>query len=293
MIDKSASLSVVKQCRLVSVSRSSVYYERAPVSPEQLRIMRTIDEIHLQRPFLGSRRIMAELKARGFDIGRKRAVRLMRLMRIKAVYPRPRTTTPGAGHKIYPYVLKNLTIDRANKAWAADITYIPMAKGFAYLVAIMDLYSRKILSWRLSNTADTRFCLEALQEALDDYGAPEIFNSDQGSQFTSADFTDVLKAKGVTISMDATGSWLDNVFIERFWRSVKYEEVYLHAYSDLREARAGLRRYIDGYYNAEHRHSSLARMTPDEVYQQSMGSRPTPSPAATPSSAALTTRPCS
>lgn len=265
MIDKSSELSVTRQCRLLHLSRSTAYYQPVGMREEDLQVMRLIDEIHLQRPFLGSRRLVDELSDLGLLVNRKRVQRLMRVMGITAIYPRPRTTRPAAGHKTYPYLLGDLDITRPNQAWAADITYLPMAAGFAYLVAIMDVYSRKILAWRVSNSSDARFCLDALSEALDLYGSPEVFNTDQGAQFTSTAFTSVLLERGVRISMDSKGSWIDNVFIERFWRSVKYEEVYLHGYEDLREARLGLSDYM-GYYNGERRHSSLGRRTPDEVY---------------------------
>ena len=227
--------------------------------------MRLIDEIHLARPFLGSRRLTDELKDRGFHINRKRVQRLMRLMGVEANYPKPRTSTPGKEHKVYSYLLRNLEATCVNQVWVADITYIPMARGFCYLVAIMDLYSRKILSWRLSNTMDVRFCVAALKEALARYGKPGIFNTDQGAQFTADAFTSALEQQGVRISMDGKGRWVDNVFTERFWRSLKYEEIYLYAYDDLNRARQGIERYID-YYNTERRHSSLDRQTPDETY---------------------------
>ena len=269
MIDKEAELSVVKQCRLLGVSRSTAYYRPVGVSDEDLRVMRLIDEIHLARPFLGSRRLVDELQARGFTVNRKRVQRLMRLMGIEAIYPKPRTTKPAVGHKIYPYLLGDLNLTRPNQAWAADVTYLPMAAGFAYLVAIMDIFSRKILAWRISNTLDAGFCIDALEEALVNHGTPEVFNTDQGAQFTATAFTSVLQQRGVRISMDSKGRWIDNVFIERFWRSVKYEEVYLHAYEDLSEARLGVGRYVR-YYNSERRHSSLDRRTPDEVYHESV-----------------------
>jgi len=290
MIDREALLPVVKQCQLLRISRSAVYYQGAAVSDDELAVMRQIDEIHLARPFLGSRRIGGELKDRGVTINRKRVRRLMRLMGIAASYPKPKTSKTTKEHKIYPYLLRGLEPERANQVWVADITYLPMAKGFAYLVAIMDLYSRRILDWQLSNTLDPRFCTVALEKALDQYGAPNIFNTDQGAQFTAQAFTGVLDQHGVRISMDGKGRWLDNVFIERFWRSLKYEEVYLYAYSDLNEARAGLDRYIR-YYNGARRHSSLGKNTPEAVYRESMSNPSLPSlpiPAG-----ALTPRPCS
>lgn len=231
--------------------------------------MRELDEIHLLMPFLGSRRLVDELGKKGLTVNRKRLLRLMRLMGISPIYPKPRTSKPGAGagHKIYPYLLDGLVIDRANQVWSADITYIPMARGFCYLVGIIDVFSRRLLAWRLSNSLDTRFCLEALAEAMERFGPPEIMNTDQGSQFTSSAFTSLLEDQGVKISMDGKGSWRDNIFIERFWWSLKYEHVYLHAYDDLRAARAGIGAYIE-YYNTERQHSSLGKLTPSEAYEK-------------------------
>ena len=258
-------LSKTRRCELLDVARSTAYYRPEPVSEADLALMRLIDEIHLQLPFYGSRRIRDELEGRGHTVNRKRVQRLMRLMGLRALYPRQRTSQPGTGHKIYPYLLRDLVIERANQVWATDICYIPMAKGFMYLVAIMDWHSRRVLSWRVSNTIDTDFCIEALEEALQRFGAPEIFNTDQGSQFTSEAFTDVLKAHGIAISMDGKGRWVDNVFVERLWRSVKYEDVYLRAYETPTELRAGLGRYFE-FYNTRRRHSALDRRTPDAVY---------------------------
>ncbi len=302
MIDKEMLLPVVRQCRLLGVSRASVYRQRAAVSEEELTVMRHIDEVHLARPFLGSRRIEGELKDRGFTVNRKRVQRLMRRMGITAVYPKPRTSKAAKGHEIYPYLLSGLEPTRPNQVWVADITYLPMAKGFCYLMAVMDLYSRKILSWQLSNSLDPHFCVIALTEALQRYGAPEIFNTDQadrpgrcrfvqdGAQFTSQAFTSVLDQQGVRISMDGKGRWVDNVFIERFWRSLKYEEVYLYAYDDLSEARAGLERYF-GYYNGERRHSRLGKQTPNAVYgEATSNSERSNLPV---SARAVTPRPCS
>lgn len=290
MIDKETPLPIVKQCRLLSVSRASVYRHKATVSDVELTIMRTIDEIHLARPFLGSRRIADELKDRSLSVNRKRVQRLMRLMGITAVYPKPKTSKAARGRKSYPYLLRGLEPSRPNQVWVADITYLPMARGFCYLVAIMDLYSRKILSWQLSNSLDPHFCVAALTEALANYGVPEIFNTDQGAQFTAQAFTGVLERHGVRISMDGKGRWIDNVFIERFWRSLKYEEVYLYAYNDLNEAQAGLERYF-GYYNSDRRHSSLGKQAPNAVYGEA-----TPNPVLPhlPNSVrAVTPRPCS
>jgi putative transposase len=249
---------------LLLLARSTVYYRPKDSSDEDLRLMRRIDEMHLKRPFYGSRRIRDWLWEEGHDINRKRVQRLMRQMGIAALYPKKGTSRPGKGHKIYPYLLKGLEIDRPNQVYCADITYIPMARGFVYLVAIMDWHSRKVLSWRLSNTMDSDFCVDALQEAIGRYGAPEIFNTDQGAQFTSEAFTGVLKAAGTQISMDGKGRWVDNVFVERLWRSVKYEEVYLRAYESVSEARSRIGDYFR-FYNSERKHQSLGS-TPDQAY---------------------------
>lgn len=258
-------LPKTRRCELLDMARSSAYYRPEPVSERDLVLMRLIDEIHLRLPFYGSRRMRDELEKHGQVVNRKHIQRLMRQMGLRALYPRRRTSQPGPGHKIYPYLLRGLSIERANQVWSTDICYIPMAKGFMYLVAILDWYSRRVLSWRVSNTLDTDFCVEALEEALQRYGAPEIFNTDQGSQFTSDAFTGVLKDHGIAISMDGKGRWVDNVFVERLWRSVKYEDVYLRAYETPVELRAGLARYFD-FYNTRRRHSALDRRTPDEVY---------------------------
>jgi putative transposase len=228
--------------------------------------MRLIDEQYLNTPFYGARRFAEWLKRKGFKVSRRRVRTLMRVMGLEAIYRKPRTTKPNPEHKIYPYLLRGLAITRPNHVWATDLTYIPMKRGFMYLVAIIDWYSRKVLSWRLSNTMESDFCVEALEEALEKYGKPEIFNSDQGSQFTSADFTDVLKDKEIKISMDGKGRCIDNIFVERLWRSVKYEEVYLHAYNSPLEARLGIGRYLN-FYNYERPHQGLEYMTPVEVYQ--------------------------
>lgn len=258
-------LTKTRRCALLEVARSTAYYQEAPVAAEDLELMRHIDEIHLRLPFLGSRRIVDELETLGFEVNRKRVQRLMRQMGLQALYPRRRTSQPGAGHTVYPYLLRGLSIERPNQVWAADVSYLPMAKGFMYLVAIMDWRSRRVLSWRVSNTLEPAFCVEALEEALARHGTPEIFNTDQGAQFTASAFTDVLKAHQVAISMDGKGRWMDNVFIERLWRSVKYEDVYLRAYETPAELRAGLSRYFE-YYNGRRRHSALDRRTPDAVY---------------------------
>lgn len=265
MINQGNDLPITRQCELLELTRSTVYYQHQEVSEADLTLMRRIDEMHLKRPFYGSRRIRDWLQDEGHDVNRKRAQRLMRQMGITAIYPKRRTSKPGKGHKIYPYLLRNLVIDRPNQVWATDLTYIPMAKGFVYLVAIMDWHSRKVLSWRLSNTMDSDFCVEALEEALNRYGHPDIFNTDQGAQFTSEAFTGVLKTAGVDISMDGRGRWIDNVFVERLWRSVKYEEVYLKAYETVAAARSGIGTYFQ-FYNSERRHQSMNRQTPDQVY---------------------------
>ena len=269
MIDRTQALPVTRQCQLLDLNRSSVYYQPTGVSDEDLVLMRRIDEMHLKRPFYGSRRIRDWLQDEGFAVNRKRVQRLMRKMGIAALYPKANTSRPGKGHKIYPYLLRGLDIDRANQVWATDICYVPMARGFVYVVAIMDWYSRKVLSWRVSNTMDADFCVEALEEAIRRYGAPEIFNTDQGAQFTSEAFTGVLKAAGIRISMDGKGRWVDNVFVERLWRSLKYEEVYLKAYETVAEARQGMGNYFR-FYNHERRHQSLDRQTPDQVYEGSV-----------------------
>ena len=269
MIDRTHSLPVTRQCQLLNLNRSTVYYQPMGVSDEDLKLMRLIDEIHLKRPFYGSRRIRDDLQGLGYPVNRKRVQRLMRKMGIMALYPKVNTSRPGKGHKIYPYLLRGLMIDRPNQVWATDLTYIPMAKGFVYVVAIMDWYSRKVLAWRVSNSMDADPCVEALEEAISRYGAPDIFNTDQGSQFTSDAFTGVLKEADIKISMDGKGRWVDNVFVERLWRSLKYEEVYLKAYDTVAEARLGIGNYFR-FYNRERRHQSLDRQTPDQVYDGSV-----------------------
>ena len=264
MINRKHKLSLVKQCETLDLTRSLVYYKPKPVSSLELQLMRLIDEIHIERPFLGIRRIADELQEMGYLANRKRVRRLMRLMRIEAIYPKPNLSKSNPEHRIYPYLLRGLKIDRPNQVWATDITYIPMKKGFAYLTAIMDLYSRRILAWRLSNSLDTSFCVDALEEALYRHGKPEIFNSDQGSQFTSEQFTSVLKTNGIRISMDGKGAWRDNVFVERLWRSVKYEEVYLNAYESMLEAKTRLGRWID-FYNNKRKHQTI-KTTPNQKY---------------------------
>jgi len=265
MIDRGHELPLSRQGRLLELSRSSMYYEAAPTSPRDVELILLIDEIHLQYPFYGIRRIRNELRDRGHEVGRQHVATLMKKMGIRALYPKPRLSNPNPEHKIYPYLLRGLQITRANHVWASDISYIPMAKGFCYLVAIMDWASRRVLAWRLSNTLDASFCTEALEEAIRKYGTPEIFNTDQGSQFTSDAFTDILLGNGISISMDGKGRWVDNVYVERLWRSVKYEDIHLKAYSSITEARRGLAHYFE-FYNNRRRHQGLDDKTPDEVY---------------------------
>ena len=259
-------LSVVRQCELVSISRSGFYYRPAGETPLNLTLMQLIDAQFLETPWYGSRQMARHLRREGYTVGRKRVRRLMARMGLEPIYQRPRTTIPHPGHRIYPYLLREVVVDRPNQVWCADITYIPMRRGFLYLVAVMDWSTRKVLSWRVSNTMDAAFCIEALEEALARYGRPDIFNSDQGSQFTSPRFTGVLQAAGVRISMDGRGRWMDNVFIERLWRSLKYECIYLHAFETGTDLRAGLTSWI-GYYNTRRPHSTLAGRTPDEAYK--------------------------
>lgn len=265
MVDRTDPLPVARQCELLEVPRSTFYYERRGVKEDDLVLMRLIDECHLKHPYYGARRIRDWLDDRGYRVNRKRVQRLMAEARIKCLYPKRNLSRRRQDHKVYPYLLRGLCIERPNQVWAADVTYIPMAKGFLYLVAIIDWYSRKVLSWRLSNTLDTEFCLEALEAALSVYGRPEIFNTDQGCQFTSEAFTEVLKSQGIRISMDGKGRWLDNVFVERLWRSLKYEEVYLKAYGNVAEAETSIGRYME-FFNSERRHQSLDRRTPDTLY---------------------------
>jgi putative transposase len=265
MIDRGAKVPVKRQAELLGLSRSNVYYVPRPLPERDLALMRRIDEIHLESPFFGSRKILDQLRRDGHDVGRRHVVTLMRRMGIEAMYRKPRTSIPERDAQIRPYLLSGVTIDRPNQVWASDITYLPMAHGFLYLVAILDVASRKVLSWRLSNTLTADFCVEALEEAMARFGRPEIFNTDQGSQFTSEEWTTRLIQAGVAISMDGKGRWIDNVFIERLWRSVKYEEVYLHAYSNGAEAREALTRYFS-FYNARRSHQALGYQRPDEIY---------------------------
>ena len=267
MVDRTDPLPVSHQCALLDLPRSTFYHVPQPVTEEELELMRLIDRCHLEHPYYGSRRIRDWLEDEGRWVNRKRVQRLMRTMGLAALYPKLNLSLANQAHKVYPYLLRNLVIDHPNQVWATDVTYIPMARGFVYLVAIMDWYSRRVLAWRVSNTLDTSFCIEALNEAIETYGAPAIFNTDQGSQFTSEDFTGVLKQHDIRISMDGKGRWVDNVFVERLWRSVKYEEVYLRAYDSIGDARASLGRYF-AFYNTKRRHQSLDRQTPDRVYYQ-------------------------
>ncbi len=264
MIKPKQELSIVRQCKLLDIHRSGVYHRPRPTSAINLALMREIDEIHINRPFLGVRRVTDELCENGREINHKRIHRLMQIMGIEAIYPKPNTSKSNPAHKIYPYLLRNLVIDRPNQVWATDITFVPMPSGFVYLTVILDWYSRKILSWRLSNSMDSQFCVDALEEAIYRYGKPDIFNSDQGSQFTSEAFISVLKTHQIQISMDGRGAWRDNIFVERLWRSVKYEEVYLNAYESMAEAKSGIGNWIE-YYNHARKHQTLGT-TPELMY---------------------------
>ena len=265
MIDKTHQLSVRQQSQLIQINRSTLYYKPKEISSTDLSLMRLIDEIHIDYPFMGSRMIRDMLQRQGHQIGRRKVRRLMRLMRIHALYPKPNTSKPNLAHRIFPYLLKNMVIDHSNQVWCTDITYIPMAKGFVYLCAIIDWHSRKVLAHSVSISMETDFCIDALQEAIVKYGCPEVFNTDQGSQFTSDAFIDVLKSNDIQISMDGKGRWVDNVMVERLWRSVKYEEVYLKAYSNVLDAKKQLNAYFE-FYNLKRPHSSLDKMTPDEFF---------------------------
>ena len=265
MIDRHHGLSITKQAKALKISRGSVYYLPRPVSAADLVVMRRMDELHLELPFAGSRMLRDLLNAEGLVIGRRHVATLMKRMGVEAIYRRPNTSKPAPGHKIYPYLLRHLAVIRPNQVWAMDITYIPMARGFVYLTAVVDWFSRRVLAWRLSITLEAEFCIEALEEALAHHGRPDIFNTDQGSQFTSTDFTGVLLKAGIAISMDGKGAWRDNVFVERLWRTIKYEEVYLKAYETVSDARASISSYLD-FYNRRRRHSSLDRQTPDQAY---------------------------
>jgi putative transposase len=265
MIDPEDKLSIQKQSKLLKVSRSSVYYKPRPLSADELKLMRAIDELHLEHPFAGSRMLRDFLLRDGVRVGRRHMRTAMRRMGIEAIYRKPNTSKPALGHKIYPYLLRNVAVTRANQVWSTDISYVPMKRGFVYLIAVIDWFSRRVLSWKLSITMDVSFCLEALDEALSKHGKPEIFNTDQGSQFTSEAFTGRLKKESIAISMDGKGRWCDNVFVERFWRSIKYEEIYLHAYDSVSEARNRIGQYIQ-FFNSRRPHSSLQAQTPDQVY---------------------------
>ena len=270
MLDRAdRKLSIRRQCALIGVARSGIYRARKPANDNDLSLMRRIDELFTSWPFLGSRRMTAMLRAEGLKINRKRVQRLMRQMGIEALGPKPRTSKPAQGHKIYPYLLRNVAIERANHVWAADITYVPIGRGFLYLGAIIDWASRAVLAWRLSNTIDVSFCLAALEEAFANFGKPEIFNTDQGSQFTSAAFTGALAAQGVAISMDGRGRWMDNVFIERLWRSLKHEDIYLKGYGDGFEARLGISSWME-FYNERRLHQALGYRTPMAVWREEM-----------------------
>lgn len=266
MLDKEhPGLSLTRQCKLLGISRSAVYYKPKPIHTEDLELMKLIDEQYMKTPVYGARSMQDHLNRRGYPVGRRRVGRLMRLMGIHAIYPKPKTSKPHPEHRIYPYLLRELDINRPDMVWAADITYIPLRRGFMYLVAVMDWHSRKVLSWRISNTLDSDFCVSALEEAIARYGCPEIFNTDQGSQFTSKAFTNVLKTNNIRISMDGRGRCMDNIFIERLWWTVKYHYLHLHSFENGLELQNGLRRWFE-YYNRERGHQSLNRMTPDECY---------------------------
>ena len=265
MIDREHDLALTRQAKILKLSRSGIYYRPRPVPPADLAVMRRIDELHLNYPFAGSRMLRDLLRGEGVAIGRQRVARMMKRMGIEALYRRPNISKPTPGHKIYPYLLRGVAVERPNQVWAMDITYIPMARGFVYLAAVVDWFSRRVLAWRVSITMEVAFCLEAVEEALARHGRPEIFNTDQGSQFTGQDFTGLLLDNAIAISMDGKGAWRDNVFVERLWRSVKYEEVYLRAYDSVGEARASIGRYLD-FYNRKRPHSSLDARTPDHAY---------------------------
>ena len=265
MIDRTHKLSLTKQAKVLGISRGSVYYRPRPVSDTDLELMRRIDELHLDYPFAGSRMLRGLLLGEGYKVGRLHVRTLMKRMGIEAIYRRPNTSKPAPGHKIYPYLLRKLPVIRPNQVWAMDITYVPMKRGFVYLAAVIDWFTRRVLSWRLSITLEVDFCIEAVEEALVRHGKPDIFNTDQGSQFTSIAFTQVLKDAEIAISMDGRGAWRDNVFVERLWRTIKYEEVYLHAYNTVPEARAAIGKYLI-FYNTKRPHSSLDGQTPDQAY---------------------------
>jgi putative transposase len=265
MIDPEHALPISRQAEELEISRSTIYYRPRPISDADLMLMRGIDELHMNYPFAGSRMLRDMLSQQGLEVGRRHVRTQMRRMAIETLYRKPNTSRPAPGHRIYPYLLRSLAITRPNQAWAMDITYIPMARGFVYLAAVVDWFSRRVLAWRLSNAMDTSFCIEALEEGIEKHGRPEIFNTDQGAQFTSEAFTGRLEEEGIQISMDGKGRWADNVFVERLWRSLKYEHVYLHAYVSVGEARMKIARYFE-FYNSQRPHSSLGAQTPDQVY---------------------------
>jgi putative transposase len=270
MIDRKAKLSINRQCALLNLPRSTAYYRPVEVSQTDHELMRRIDKLHLDWPFAGSRMMRDFLKQDGYKVGRRHVRTLMRKMGIDVLYRKPNTSRRNRRSLIYPYLLRNLSVVRPNQVWAADITYIPMRRGFVYLFVVQDWYSRRVLAWRLSNTLTTDFCLEALEEAIAHYGCPDIFNTDQGAQFTSEEFTGFLKANGIQISMDGKGCWRDNVFVERLWRTIKYEHVYLYAYSSMDDAKAHLKVYLE-FYNGKRPHRSLGGKTPDAVYFEAAG----------------------
>jgi putative transposase len=265
MIDRTHELPVTQQCKSLGLARSTVYYTPQEMSAEDLALMRRIDQLHLEHPFAGSRMLRDLLRPEGYTVGRRHVSTLMKRMGIEALYRKPNTSRKRSGDQIYPYLLRDIRVERPNQVWAADITYIPMARGFVYLVVVLDWYSRRVLAWRLSNTLTTDACLDTVREALHRHGRPEIFNTDQGCQFTSSEFTGLLKDHGIAISMDGKGCWRDNVFVERLWKSVKYEEVYLKAYDSVPDAKANLAAYLR-FYNERRPHSSLDGMTPDAFY---------------------------
>jgi putative transposase len=265
MIDPEHDLPIKQQAEVLGISRSTVYYEPRPISEEDLWLMRRLDELHLNYPFAGSRMLRGLLWQQGLEVGRRHIKTLMRRMGIEAIYRKPNTSKPAPGHKIYPYLLRGMAVTRPNQVWAMDLTYIPMARGFIYLAAVVDWFSRRVLAWKLSITMEASSCIEAVEEALSKNEKPEIFNTDQGSQFTSDDFTGLLRKNGIAISMDGKGRWRDNVFVERVWKSIKYEDVYLHAYETVQEARTSIGKYLE-FYNSIRPHSSLDGFTPDQVY---------------------------
>ncbi len=272
MIDRKSRLPIKRQCRILGLARSTPYYSARPVSDDNLALMRRLDELHLELPFAGARMLRDVVRQEGRKVGRGRVGRLMRRMGMRALYRRPSTTKRDGRPGVFPYLLQGLTIDRPNQAWAADITYIPMRRGFVYLFAVMDWASRRVLAWRMSNTLSTDFCLEAVNEAIRLHGCPEIFNTDQGCQFTRGEFVSLLQGHGIKIRMDGKGSWRDNVFVERLWRTIKYEEVYLRAYEDVATARRCLGKYI-GFYNARRPHQALEGQTPDQMYWQPLAAK--------------------